>query len=68
MLFKPDSPIVIVSASDAIVAALHSIHIDAEVDPWPGPEWDHFGGMLNGPNPPSPTAAPIRIVIGTKPQ
>ncbi len=55
------------AASDALVAAFASVNLDTGKQTWPG-DWEHFGGMLNGPNPPDPTAAPIRIVVGTKPQ
>jgi hypothetical protein len=65
---KPNSPAEIEAVCDALVAALNSVHIVSAKQAWPGPDWEHFGGMLNGPNPPSPTAAPIRIIVGTKPQ
>jgi hypothetical protein len=68
IFFKPGSTSEITTACDALVRGLLSIHIDAVTELWPGPDWDHFGGMLNGPNPPAPTEAPIRIVIGAKPQ
>jgi hypothetical protein len=67
VLFKPGSTSEIEAICEALVSALNSAHITAAKEPWPG-NWEQFGGMLNGPNPPSPTAAPIRIVIGTKPQ
>jgi hypothetical protein len=54
-------------ACDALITGFNSVNLDAVKQLWPG-DWDHFGGMLNGPNPPAPTEAPIRIVIGTKPQ
>lgn len=65
--FKHGSDIPIETACDALVSAFNSAHIEAVKQEWPG-DWDHFGGMLNGPNAPSPTEAPIRIIIGTKPQ
>jgi hypothetical protein len=67
VLFKPGNEAEVESACNALVGAFNSVHIDSVKQPWPG-DWDQFGGMLNGPNPPSPTMAPIRIVIGTKPQ
>jgi hypothetical protein len=67
VLFKSGSAADVEATCEALVNALNSVHITSSKEPWPG-DWDHFGGMLNGPNPPSPTAAPIRIVIGTKPQ
>ena len=54
-------------AANALLSALRAAHIDSVGQPWPG-DWDKFGGMLNGPNPPAPTEAPIRIVVGAKPQ
>jgi hypothetical protein len=67
VLFKAGTEGEIGSACDALVTAFNSARIATSKEPWPG-DWDHFGGMLNGPNPPAPTEAPIRIVIGTKPQ
>jgi hypothetical protein len=67
VLYKPGEQGQVGAACDALVGALNSVHLDAGKQEWPG-DCDHFGGMLNGPNPPAPTAAPIRIVIGTKPQ
>jgi hypothetical protein len=67
VLAKQGSDGKVLAARDALVAALRSAHLQAEVQVWPG-EWDKFGGMLNGPNPPAPTAAPLRILIGSKPQ
>lgn len=67
VLFKPGSAAEIESACDALVTALNSVHIASAKETWPG-DWEHFGGMLNGPQSPGPTAAPIRIVIGSKPQ
>jgi hypothetical protein len=63
---KPGSSADIEAATDGLVLALRAAHIDSVKEPWPG-QWDTFGGMLNGPNPPSPTEPPIRVVIGTKP-
>jgi hypothetical protein len=66
VLSKPGSGADIEAACEAVIAALNSVQILTGKQAWPG-DWDKFGGMLNGPNPPAPTAAPIRIVIGTKP-
>ncbi|MGC1777091.1 MAG: hypothetical protein WBB34_04040 [Xanthobacteraceae bacterium] len=63
---KPGSGTEIDTICEALVAGLNSVGVGAAKQQWPGPDWDHFGGMLNGPS--NPTAAPIRIVIGTKPQ
>lgn len=51
----------------ALVAAFNSAHIESKILVWPG-DWEHFGGFLNGPNQASPIEAPIRIIIGSKPQ
>jgi hypothetical protein len=67
VLYKDGTAGQVGAACEALVAALTSVNLSAGTQQWPG-DWDHFGGMLNGPNSPSPTAAPIRIVIGTKPQ
>lgn len=67
VLFKAGTEGEVGSACDALVTALSGARIATAKEAWPG-DWDHFGGMLNGPNPPAPTEAPIRIVIGTKPQ
>ena len=66
VLFKPGSVPEIEAACDSIVRGLISVHINSKKEPWPGPDWNQFPGMLNGP--PSPATAPIRIIIGTKPQ
>jgi hypothetical protein len=67
VVFKPGSAAEIEATCEALASALNSAHITSTKEPWPG-DWEQVGGMLNGPNPPAPTAAPIRIVIGTKPQ
>jgi hypothetical protein len=64
---KPGSPRGIETAAEALVIALNSLGISAGKEVWPG-EWTAFGGMFNGPNPPNPTDAPMRIIIATKPQ
>jgi hypothetical protein len=67
VLFKPGTEGEFGSACDALVAAFNGARVVTAKEVWPG-DWNQFGGMLNGPNPPAPTEAPIRIVIGTKPQ
>jgi hypothetical protein len=67
VLYKAGTEVQVAAACDALVTALRSAQIVAAKEVWPG-DWDSFGGMLNGPNPPAPTAFPIRIVIGSKPQ
>ena len=65
IMFKPGSGPEIQTPCETLVAALRAAHIDSGIMEWKG-DWEHFGGMLNGPE--NPVAAPIRIVIGTKPQ
>jgi len=67
VLFKEGTEAQVGAACDALISAFVSVHLDAGKQQWPG-DWGQFGGMLNGPNQPAPTAAPIRIVIGNKPQ
>ena len=55
------------NAAEALVKALHEAGLEAQRFTWPPANWDSFGGMLNGP-PQWDKAAPIRIVIGAKPQ
>jgi hypothetical protein len=54
-------------ASDALVEAFNVADILSTKFIWPG-DWDHFAGILNGAPFSSDTSAPIRIIIGTKPQ
>jgi hypothetical protein len=54
-------------AAVAVVEALHAAGFNAAKGDWPaGASWGRFRGMLNGPQTPGPTEAPIRIVIGAK--
>jgi hypothetical protein len=64
---KPGSDPDIDKASDVLVGMLNTADIASAKFTWPG-DWDHFAGMLNGPPFSGATAAPIRIIIGTKPQ
>jgi hypothetical protein len=52
------------TAASSLVNVLVTAGIAASLYDWTG-DWDHFGGMLNGPE--KPTEAPLRIVVGTKP-
>lgn len=54
-----------VEAATAVGAALNSVGVHTSFGKWP-PDWDTFGGMLNGVG--SPTSAPIRIIVGAKPE
>jgi hypothetical protein len=67
VMLKEGSDQTIEAAASSIASALHSAQINSGKQYWPG-DWNSFGGMLNGPNPPAPTEAPIRVVIGSKPQ
>jgi hypothetical protein len=54
-------------AAAAVVEALRAAGFNAAKGDWPaGAGWSRFRGMLNGPQTPGPTEAPIRIVIGAK--
>lgn len=50
-------------AASALVDALRSAGLNATKGDWPA-NWRRFRGVLNGPQTPDPTEAPIRIVIG----
>jgi hypothetical protein len=65
VICKDGSEKQITDACDALVRAFVSVKLDVGRQQWPG-DWAQVGGMLNGPNPPSPYDAPIRIIIGTK--
>lgn len=67
VMYKVGTEAQVARPADAIASVFLASGIFAKKDIWPG-DWDTFGGMLGGPNPPAPTKAPIRIVIGTKPQ
>jgi hypothetical protein len=67
IVVKPDSAASVIEAADALVAALNGIGLQCIREPWAG-NWDQFGGMLNGLQTPGPTSAPIRLIIGAKPQ
>jgi hypothetical protein len=51
-------------AASALVDALRSAGLNATKGDWPA-NWRRFRGVLNGPQTPDPTEAPIRIVIGS---
>jgi hypothetical protein len=52
-------------AAAGIVDAFRSAGFNAAKADWPA-DWRKFRGTLNGPQTPTPTEAPIRIVIGAK--
>lgn len=54
-------------AASVLVEALRSAGFNATKGDWPA-NWSRFRGMLDGPQTPGPTDAPIRIVIGAKPR
>jgi hypothetical protein len=49
------------------VEALRSAGFNVTKGDWPA-DWRRARGMLDGPQTPGPTEAPIRIVIGAKPR
>jgi hypothetical protein len=66
VIAQPGSGADVLAARDGLVAALKSADLQAAAQDWPG-QWAQFGGMLNGPSPPAPTAAPLRVLVGSKP-
>jgi hypothetical protein len=54
-------------AANFLVDSLNAVGIASAQPNWSA-DWDKFPGMLNGPPFSADKAAPIRIVIGTKPQ
>ncbi|MBV8186822.1 MAG: hypothetical protein JOY64_36760 [Alphaproteobacteria bacterium] len=65
VLIKEGSDPATNEAASAIVDALRSVGFNAAKGDWPA-NWSRYRGTLNGPETPSPTEAPIRIVIGSK--
>ena len=55
------------AAASALVEQLRASSFSATKADWPG-NWRRFRGLLDGPQTPDPTEAPIRIVIGAKPR
>jgi hypothetical protein len=51
-------------AASALVDTLRTAGFNATKGDWPA-SWRRFRGVLNGPQTPDPTEAPIRIVIGS---
>ena len=66
VVVQPDSDARIIEAADALAAALNMAGLRCTRENWPA-AWSQVGGMHNGPNPPAPTGAPIRLIIGAKP-
>jgi hypothetical protein len=54
-------------AASTLVEQLGANGFSATKAGWPG-NWRRFRGLLDGPQTPDPTEAPIRIVIGAKPR
>lgn len=65
VLIKEGSDPAIDEAASTLLDALRSAGFNAAKGNWPA-DWRRFRGTLNGPQTPSPTDAPIRIVIGAK--
>jgi hypothetical protein len=65
---KPGATSEITAAAEALTTALNAAGLRCVKQDWPtGSPWESVGGMHNGPQNPGPTQAPIRIVIGAKP-
>jgi hypothetical protein len=54
-------------AASTLVEQLHASGFSATKGEWPA-DWRRYRGALDGPQPPGPTEAAIRIVIGVKPR
>jgi hypothetical protein len=54
-------------AANALVDSLNAAGVASARSKW-GQDWDKFPGMLNGPPFSADKTAPIRIIIGVKPQ
>lgn len=67
VLVKDGSDTATNEAGSALVEALRSAGFNATKGDWPA-NWSRARGMLDGPQTPGPTEAPIRIVIGAKPR
>lgn len=67
VLIKDGSDPATHEAASVLVEALRSAGFNATKGDWPA-NWSRFRGMLDGPQTPGPTDAPIRIVIGAKPR
>jgi predicted nucleic acid-binding Zn-ribbon protein len=67
VLIKEGSDPATNEAASAFVEALGPAGFNVTKGDWPA-NWSRFRGMLDGPQTPGPTEAPIRIVIGAKPR
>ena len=65
VLIKDGSDPATDEAASAILEALRSAGFNAAKGNWPA-DWRRFRGILNGPQSPGPTEAPIRIVVGAR--
>jgi hypothetical protein len=54
-------------AASSLVEALRSAGFNVTKGDWPA-DWRRYRGVLDGPQSPSPTEAPIRIVVGAMPR
>lgn len=67
VLVKDGSDAATNEAGSALVEVLRSAGLNVTKGDWPA-NWSRARGMLDGPQTPGPTEAPIRIVIGAKPR
>jgi hypothetical protein len=65
ILIKEGSAPAVDEAASGLLEALRAAGYNAAKGHWPA-NWSRFRGMLQGPQVPGPTDAPIRIVIGLK--
>lgn len=67
VMIKPGASDESTAAAKALNAALNSARLNSIERTWPGGDWAHFGGMLNGPSF-NANEAEIRVIIGAKPE
>jgi hypothetical protein len=67
VLVKDGSDSATNDAASTLVEQLRASGFSATKGEWPA-DWRRYRGVLDGPQTPDPTEAPIRIVIGTKPR
>jgi hypothetical protein len=67
VLVKEGSDLATHEAASTLVEALRAAGFNATKGDWPaGAGWHRFRGVLDGPQTPGPTDAPLRIVVGAK--
>jgi hypothetical protein len=67
VLVREGSDAATAEAATALVEALRAAGLSVTKGDWPA-DWRRHRGTLEGPQAPTPTDAPIRVVIGSKPR